>query len=226
MKTCAACGASVPVGQRWCDVCHHDRFRPGPGDLASPARRLAAFLVDESIPFVALVSIATGALLAHSILLLFVLFMGFAVWAFTLFARGMTPGKLTMGIQVVKADGRPADFFTMLVRETFGKFISGLVFMMGWIWILIDKEHQGWHDKLVGTYVIRRSVEAAPDPMSLNGSVLTPTPVAPPAATEPIERRGSPGEGGLVPPQFAYCTACGGRGVVGRYCSSCGMLVE
>jgi RDD family. len=36
-----------------------------------------------------------------------------------------------------------------------GMIISGLVLLLGYIWILIDKKNQGWHDKIAGTYVIK-----------------------------------------------------------------------
>lgn len=42
----------------------------------------------------------------------------------------------------------------MLGREWIGKRISGMVFSLGYIWILMDREHQGWHDKLPATYVV------------------------------------------------------------------------
>jgi len=42
----------------------------------------------------------------------------------------------------------------MLVRETIGKLISGLVFSLGYLWLLWDKDRQTWHDKLVSTVVM------------------------------------------------------------------------
>lgn len=36
---------------------------------------------------------------------------------------------------------------SMFLRETVGKWISGLILSLGFIWILIDKDKQGWHDK-------------------------------------------------------------------------------
>ena len=42
----------------------------------------------------------------------------------------------------------------MLGREWIGKWISGLIFLLGYVWILIDKENQGWHDKILATYVV------------------------------------------------------------------------
>lgn len=59
-------------------------------------------------------------------------------------------------MRVYKTGGEPAGFGTMLVRETVGKFISGLVFSPGYLWIIFDREHQGWHDKIAGTVVLRK----------------------------------------------------------------------
>ncbi len=41
----------------------------------------------------------------------------------------------------------------MLFRELIGKIISYMIFCLGFIWILIDKDSQGWHDKLIGSIV-------------------------------------------------------------------------
>ncbi|MGH7592644.1 MAG: RDD family protein [Gemmatimonadales bacterium] len=161
MTSCPSCQAEVPVGQRWCSICHGNVFRPELGRLASPARRLAAWFMDFFIPLVVLIMMIGGSVAAGNFGLFLIAFLGYVIWAFILFSRGMTPGKKLMGIQVVKEDGGPANFVTMLIRETFGKWISGLVFGLGWIWILIDKDRQGWHDKLVSTFVMKR--ETMPD---------------------------------------------------------------
>jgi len=48
-----------------------------------------------------------------------------------------------------------AGFFIMLIREWIGKaIISGMIFSLGFLWILFDRDNQGWHDKLVSTYVV------------------------------------------------------------------------
>lgn len=72
----------------------------------------------------------------------------------SLFSRGTTPGKNLLGMRVIKEDGQHAGFLTMLIRECIGKWISGLVFALGFLWILFDRDNQGWHDKLMSTYVI------------------------------------------------------------------------
>ena len=79
------------------------------------------------------------------------------VWALVLFAsRGMTPGKKLLGVRVVQDDGAAPGFFMMLVREWAAKWVSGLAFGMGFVWILFDRDRQGWHDKLMSTYVVEK----------------------------------------------------------------------
>jgi uncharacterized RDD family membrane protein YckC len=165
MATCASCNAEIVPGTRWCGICHPNAVKPEIGRLASPGKRLAAYVVDLFVPLVAIALIvfvvgmsgSTGgessgmaaALLGVGLLVAYV------VWAFVLFGRGTTPGKRMLGMRVIKEDGSHAGFFTMLVREWIGKlFISGMVFSLGFVWILFDPENQAWHDKLVSTYVV------------------------------------------------------------------------
>ena len=84
-------------------------------------------------------------------LVLLVVYLGLSLF---LFAKGMTIEKKLLGVRVVKEDGRQAGFLTMLIREWIGKLVSALVLSLGFAWILIDKENQGWHDKLMRTYVV------------------------------------------------------------------------
>jgi len=44
----------------------------------------------------------------------------------------------------------------MLLREWIGRWLSGLLFGLGYLWILLDKDRQAWHDKLASTYVVER----------------------------------------------------------------------
>ncbi len=162
MVICASCRSDVGPGERWCAVCRGFVQNPSVGRLASPIRRLGAHLLDVTISCV---------FLGGTMLLFFLpsdsglagLVIGLAVgsiiylfWALYLFANGTTPGKRTLGLWVIKEDGSSAGFFRMLGRETIGKWLSALVLLMGYIWILIDKDRQGWHDKLVGSYVAMR----------------------------------------------------------------------
>ena len=42
----------------------------------------------------------------------------------------------------------------MALRETVGKLVSALILLLGFLWILWDKDRQGWHDKIAGTLVV------------------------------------------------------------------------
>jgi uncharacterized RDD family membrane protein YckC len=129
------------------------------GRLAAPVKRLIAIVLDLLIPMLALgtmgiVSQTSSGEANVAAGLFSILAIVYLVWAFILFTRGTTPGKKILGMRVVKEDGLTADFFTMFIRETVGRLISSLGFFLGFLWILIDKDNQGWHDKLMRTYVV------------------------------------------------------------------------
>jgi len=88
-----------------------------------------------------------------AVLLGFVIYLAVNLY---FWSKGKTLGKFVLGMRVYKTDGTPAGFGTMLLREIVGKFISGLVFSLGYLWIIFDREHQGWHDKIAGTVVLKK----------------------------------------------------------------------
>jgi hypothetical protein len=76
-------------------------------------------------------------------------------WFFTT-KYGHTPGKKFFGLKIVKVD--PSGQIGALdgfLREVVGKFISSLFLSIGYLWILFDKNRQGWHDKIANTRVIQ-----------------------------------------------------------------------
>ena len=85
-----------------------------------------------------------------------VLIGGFVGWVYLL-GKGVTPGKAAMGLRVRKTNGDPPGVFGMLLREWIGKYVSGLVFGLGWLWAIFDRDRQAWHDKIAGTLVVRVS---------------------------------------------------------------------
>ncbi len=83
----------------------------------------------------------------------------FAGWIYAvlfIWKSGATPGKQMMGIKVVRTDGKNLSLWQAFLREVIGKFISGLVFMLGYLWVLWDKNRQAWHDHIAGTYVVTK----------------------------------------------------------------------
>jgi len=74
-----------------------------------------------------------------------------------LFGTGQTVGMMAMKIKLCRTD----ETYPIGYGRGFLRFIamivpSSLFWYMGFIWILIDKENQGWHDKIAGTYVIMK----------------------------------------------------------------------
>lgn len=66
---------------------------------------------------------------------------------------GFTPGKGLMGLRLVRLNGQPLTLGPALLRFG-GYWVSAAALFLGFFWIIIDKRHQGWHDKLGRTVVI------------------------------------------------------------------------
>ena len=70
--------------------------------------------------------------------------------------RQATPGKIAIGAKIVDEASGNAPSTGQLVGRYFGYFVSTIPLFLGFIWVAFDSKHQGWHDKLAGTVVIRR----------------------------------------------------------------------
>ena len=66
-----------------------------------------------------------------------------------------TPGKMALRLKVVDAKTGQALSTPQAIGRYLGYYVSALPFMLGIIWVGIDKKKQGFHDKLAGTVVIR-----------------------------------------------------------------------
>jgi uncharacterized RDD family membrane protein YckC len=78
-------------------------------------------------------------------------FVGFWTW------RGQTPGMMLLGLRVAReSDGTPPGLARSILRYV-GYLVSGFVLLIGFIWIAFDSRKQGWHDKIAGTVVVRRT---------------------------------------------------------------------
>lgn len=132
--------------------------------------RLAAFLVDMIIVNAGLVVVRFPMWIwrtnhADSILfqrLIFqyslkdILIYGLTVTYFVLFTyyTGATLGKKLFALRVVSAEDREMTFFEVLYRETIGRFLADIILCLGYLFIIVQKEHRGLHDLLSDTSVI------------------------------------------------------------------------
>jgi uncharacterized RDD family membrane protein YckC len=101
-------------------------------------------VVDGPRVFVNAGANAMGALLG------LVYFVGMWSW------RGQTIGMMPFRLWVARIEdgGRP-DVFRAFLRYV-GLILSFAVLLLGVIWVALDHQKQGWHDKLAGTLVVQR----------------------------------------------------------------------
>ncbi len=78
-------------------------------------------------------------------------FVGFWTW------RGQTPGKMLLGIKVIRTDSSPVTLGHAFLRYL-GYIVSALTLYIGFIWVAFDEHKQGLHDKIADTYVVKLPV--------------------------------------------------------------------
>jgi uncharacterized RDD family membrane protein YckC len=81
---------------------------------------------------------------------LVVIFYFAGMWAW----KSTTIGGIVIGLKVARLDGQAMTFPVALVRALAAAF-SAAVFFLGFLWIIWDKERQGWHDRIAGTVVVK-----------------------------------------------------------------------
>lgn len=111
--------------------------------------RFAAMVVDLAVVGVIqliLVVTVVGAFLA-----------GIAFFVYSVLAlvnlNNATLGKKLFGLKVVRKEPK-ITYGVAALREVVGKLISSAVLGLGYLWVIWDKEKQGWHDKIAGTHVV------------------------------------------------------------------------
>lgn len=132
-----------------------------PGPRAGFGERLVAALIDtillwvvDAILFVVLRGVGYGL----GIVIAFA-YYGF----FEGGPAGQTIGKRVMNIRVVRADssGQELGWATALVRYLC-RILSGIPCLLGYFWMLWDKDQMTWHDKLSQTVVVPTSAYPVP----------------------------------------------------------------
>jgi uncharacterized RDD family membrane protein YckC len=68
-------------------------------------------------------------------------------------AHGATPGKMAMGLKVIRADGGALPPMLALARH-FAEWVSAVIFLIGYMMAGFDQEKRALHDRICDTRVI------------------------------------------------------------------------
>ncbi len=97
-----------------------------------------------------------GTIAGAAVLILAALLIVFVLYVRALGKTGQTWGRKIVGVKVVgEMTGEPIGFGKALGRVLFAGAISGQIFYLGYLWMLWDDKQQTWHDKVVGSIVVR-----------------------------------------------------------------------
>lgn len=91
----------------------------------------------------------------------------FATWLYSSLLESSswqgTVGKKLIGLRVTDLDGNRISFGKATGRH-FGKIISSLICLVGFIMVAFTEKHQGLHDQMAGTLVVTGSGGPLPEP--------------------------------------------------------------
>ncbi|MCP9486838.1 MAG: RDD family protein [Gaiellaceae bacterium MAG52_C11] len=119
-------------------------------------RRFVASLVDGIV--IGVVQVILLAFLSDNAATAVVILIGLAYYTyFEGSASGQTPGKKALGIRVLSLeDGGPIGYGRAFIRYI-GRIVSTIPLLLGYFWMIWDKEKQTWHDKFAGSVVVPES---------------------------------------------------------------------
>jgi uncharacterized RDD family membrane protein YckC len=126
------------------------------GPRAAFCTRFGAALIDGVI--LTVVNVILRAAIEQDAAVAISLVIGIAYFGFLEGSTsGQTIGKRAVGIRVIDyRTGGPLGFGRAVLRY-FARFLSALPCLLGYFWMLWDKERQTWHDKLISDVVVPTS---------------------------------------------------------------------
>ena len=68
--------------------------------------------------------------------------------------NGQPLGHRALGIKVVMLDGSPLTYGKAILRFI-GYCLCDALLGIGYLWVIFDKNKQGWHDKIASTIVVK-----------------------------------------------------------------------
>ena len=120
------------------------------------------------------------------------------------YLTGTTLGKKMFNLRVVHVTGEKVSLFSVIYRETIGRFLSGLFWSLGYIVVGIDKEKRGIHDFLGDTRVVytMKFAPVAQPVLEVPPTILTESPIMPPTTSteSPVVPSTITTESPVIPP--------------------------
>jgi uncharacterized RDD family membrane protein YckC len=114
-------------------------------------RRFAAAFIDGVL--VGIVSFILQAILGKTGSAL-TLLIGIAYYTYFHGSTGQTPGDAALSIRVVDKDGGGSIGYGRAFVRWLVSIVSGIVILLGYLWMLWDGEKQTWHDKAANAVVV------------------------------------------------------------------------
>jgi uncharacterized RDD family membrane protein YckC len=90
----------------------------------------------------------------------------FIAWGYFVFMTHKykaTLGKMAVGVQVLSVDGNELSLGNITLRETVGKFISRILFGIGYIMAAFTKKKQALHDFIANSVVVYKDSQKGPN---------------------------------------------------------------
>jgi len=122
-------------------------------ELADIGSRLIALAIDTLLISFVISVLTAGSRSFWGTLIGLMIGAGYQ-WYFLTHNKGQTIGKRLLGVRVVRLDGQPLTGVDAVIRYA-GYYINTALLSLGWVWALFDGRHQGFHDKLVNTVVVK-----------------------------------------------------------------------
>jgi uncharacterized RDD family membrane protein YckC len=122
------------------------------GEAAGFWRRFAAAFIDAHVVGIdefILRFVLGGAGIALSVL------FSFGYYTYLHGRTGQTPGDAALGIRVVDIDNGNVIGYGRAFGRCLVSIVSGLVILLGYLWMLWDPRKQTWHDKAVSSLPVR-----------------------------------------------------------------------
>lgn len=132
--------------------------------------RLSAYIIDCIIVGIALLIIRIPKLIVYmmnpdifflkpflfefSIFDVIIYLIGLTYFILMTYYCGGTLGKKLLNLKVCKAKDEKLTLFTVIYRESIGRYLSGLILFIGYIMIGVDSKKRGLHDMLSDTLVV------------------------------------------------------------------------